>query len=126
MSTKILLPLALAAAIAGCNGSTSPTYISLPSGSISATPSQLAFTTAGAQQSFTVNDPGNGGTLTAASTNCSGIATFTPTTGSGGAITVNVTSVAAGACAITVSDSHSRHVAVSVSVTTTGGHISSR
>ena len=126
----LTLALALVCTLTACNGSSNPQYITLPasgngSSSISASPNQLSFTTTGSQQSFTVTDPGNNGTLTASSSTCSGIATFSPTTATGTTLTVNVTSVAAGSCAISVADGGSHQVSVAVGVTTTGGHIQS-
>jgi hypothetical protein len=112
--------------LAGCNGSGSPTYISIPpSGAtgLAATPSNLTYTTTGAQQQFTASESGYSGTLTAASTNCSGVATFTPSSGTGPSLTVTVTSVAAGSCQINVTDSNSHATTVSVGITTTSGTV---
>ncbi len=73
---------------------------------------------------------GGGGTsgpsLAASTTNCSGIATFSPTTGTGPSASFTVTSQAAGSCTVTVADANNQKVGVAVTVTTTSGTINTR
>jgi hypothetical protein len=82
----------------------------------------VSFTTAGAISGFTVTENGYAGALTATS-NCAGIATFTPSSGTGPTASFSVTSVAAGTCQITVKDASNNATAVTVVVTTTTGTV---
>ncbi len=87
--------------------------------------SSLAFTVAGSAQTFTANESGYSGPLTAAngSPSCAGIATFSPASGTGPGVTFTVTAVAAGTCTIVVSDNHGGSASVGIIVTTTSGTI---
>jgi hypothetical protein len=94
-------------------------------GPVTITPSagSVSFTAAGATSGFTVTETGYTGTLTATG-NCSGIATFTPASGSGPTAAFSVTAVAAGTCQITVKDASNNATVVVITVTTTSGVIS--
>jgi len=88
----------------------------------------VAMTKAGQNGTFTVQENGYTGTLTASngSPSCAGIATFAPASGTGPTATFTITAVAAGICQIKVQDTNSQTVAVSVTVTTTSGSVSSK
>jgi len=87
---------------------------------------QLSYTTAGSVLSFTANEAGYSGAITASNgtPSCAGIASFAPAAGTGPSFTFTVTAVAAGQCQLKVTDTNAQTAAVSVTVTTTGGSVS--
>ena len=86
----------------------------------------VSLTAVGNSAQFTVTENSYTGPLTASSSNCAGIATFSPASGSGPSATFTVTAVGAGVCTIVVTDNHGGSVGVNVTVTTTTGSISSK
>jgi len=86
---------------------------------------QLSFTAAGALQYFLAAEPGYAGKLTESDT-CSGIATFSPASGTGPSVVFTATATAAGTCTAKVQDATAHTAFVLVIVTTTGGNITSR
>jgi hypothetical protein len=153
MRVRFGLALAVAAcafAVAGCGGggSTSasssagggggpisvqanatPTPSPTPTpGPLTVTPNQLFFTVVGQVQPFSVYEAGYQGTFTAAaaaSSLCTGKATFSPATAIGPNPTFTVTSVAGGTCVIDVTDAYGQEVQVTVFVTITNATVSS-
>jgi hypothetical protein len=94
-------------------------------GALGVSTSSVAFTAAGAVQSFSATEAGYSGALTASNgaPSCAGIATFSPASGTGPTAVFNVTAVAAGTCQIKVSDTNGQSTAVTVTVTTTSGTV---
>jgi hypothetical protein len=86
-------------------------------------PASLQFTATGYALSFAATEAGYSGTLTATSSDCNGIATFSPTNGVGPSGTFAVTSVAAGKCHVTITDAANQKAVVTVDVTTLSGTI---
>jgi hypothetical protein len=87
-------------------------------GAVVLSPASLAFTAAGAAsaQSVSATQASYGGSFTASTTTCSGIATISPASGSA----FTVTPVAAGACTFIISGGGSQSTSLAVGVTTTG------
>ena len=88
---------------------------------LTATPPELAFDAVGSTLKFVADESGGyTGAIKAESTDCDGIATFTPTSGTGPSFVIAVSSVSAGQCFIKITDAGSRHdTTVVVDVTTT-------
>jgi len=129
---KSLKSIALLAVIAlgACTTTTStnpsfnvppaPTPVPVPV--VNVTPATgVQITTIGGTASFTASESGYAGTFAASSSNCAGIATFSPTSATGPSASFTVTAVANGSCQITVKDSANVVGVVNVSVNTSGG-----
>jgi chitinase len=103
--------------------SPTPTPVPAP---IGATGTTVSLTAAGKTAQFQVTESGYSGTFTLSngSPSCSGIATVSPSSGTGPSTLFTVTAVAAGACVVVVSDDHGGSVSVQITVTTTTGTIS--
>jgi hypothetical protein len=103
----------------------SPTPSPVPA-PIGATGTTVSLTAAGNTAQFQVTESGYSGPFTVAngSPSCTGIATVSPSAGTGPSTTFTITAVAAGTCTIVVSDNHGGSVSVQVVVTTTSGTIS--
>ena len=93
------------------------------SNALSLSASSLDFTATGYTLTFVASEAGYSGTMSAKSSDCNGIATFSPTQGSGPQATFSVISVTAGKCSVTVSDTNGSSATVTVNVTTTTGTI---
>jgi hypothetical protein len=87
-------------------------------GTLSITPSSLAFTDVGSSyaQTVTLSQPNYSGTFTASTTTCSGIATIAKNGASG----FTVTPVSAGSCTFTITGGDGASATLSIGVTTTG------
>jgi hypothetical protein len=85
---------------------------------LTASTGAVSFTVPGQAASFTATETGYAGTLTQTS-NCAGIATVSPASGTGPSAIFTVTAVAAGICQVTVKDSSNQVTTVGVTVTTT-------
>jgi len=94
-----------------------------PSASITVSPAPLEFTTVGYSLTFVASEPSYTGTFTASSTDCNGIASFTPATAIGPNATFSVTSASAGECHVTISDAAKNTTTVRIDVTTTSGTV---
>jgi hypothetical protein len=70
---------------------------------------------------FNASEIGYSGTLSAKSSDCNGIATFSPTQGSGPQAMFSVVSVAAGKCSVSVTDANGSSATITVNVTTMTG-----
>lgn len=79
-------------------------------------PGSVAFTAASQTQAFTATENFYTGALTATSTNCAGIATISPASGTGPAASFTVTSVGNGTCQFAVKDTFNQGTAVNVVV----------
>ena len=81
------------------------------------TPNALTFTATGsaAAQTSTATEAGYGGTFSASTANCAGIASISPASGS----TFTVTPVAAGTCTFSIKDSILQAATLTITVTTT-------
>jgi hypothetical protein len=98
-----------------------------PAGTVTTSPSSMTLTGAGSQGGFTATEAGYTGTLTAANgtPSCSGIATFSPSSGTGPNATFVVTAVAPGICQIKVSDASGNSGVEQVTVNAASGSGSS-
>jgi hypothetical protein len=90
---------------------------------LAVSPLSLQFTATAYALSFTASEAGYAGALTATSSDCSGIATFSPASGIGPNASFAVTSVAAGKCHVTITDAANQKSVVTVDVTTITGTI---
>jgi hypothetical protein len=117
---------------AGCDGSVNttpvanvaaatPTPTPPPPGVLSVNPTAVPIygTGSGNAASVVVQETGYTGTLSESDT-CTGIATVTPSSGTGPSVTFTITGVAAGSCTATFSDTNGQHVSAAVGVTTSG------
>jgi hypothetical protein len=86
-------------------------------------PSSLQFTATAYALLFTASEAGYSGALTASSSDCSGIVTFSPASGAGPSAAFAVTSVAAGKCHVTITDAANQKAIVTIDVTTLSGTI---
>ena len=82
----------------------------------------FSFTAAGQAAAFLAQESQYTGSFTITNT-CTGIATITPTSGTGPAAAFNVTASAAGNCVVTVHDAAANTASVLITVTTTSGTI---
>ncbi len=120
-------------AISACTGSTGPAgpaggagpsgVAPTPQSTPAANPASIALTGAGSTGGFTVSETNYTGTLTAANgtPTCAGIATFSPSSGTGPVATFVVTAVAPGICQVKVSDSAGNAAGEQVTVNAAGG-----
>jgi hypothetical protein len=90
---------------------------------LAVSPSSLQFTATGYALPFAATEAGYAGALTATSSDCTGIATFSPANGGGPSANFAVTSVAAGKCHVTITDAANQKSVVTVDVTTLSGTI---
>jgi hypothetical protein len=90
---------------------------------LAVSPPSLQFTATAYALSFAASEAGYAGALTATSSDCNGIATFSPASGVGPNATFAVTSVAAGKCHVTITDAAKQTSVVIVDVTTLSGTI---
>jgi hypothetical protein len=90
---------------------------------LAVSPPSLQFTTTGYALLFAATEAGYSGALTASSSDCNSIATFSPASGVGPSATFAVTSVAAGKCHVTITDAANQTSVVIVDVTTLSGTI---
>jgi hypothetical protein len=130
-ATPTAAPTATPTAAPTATPTPAPTATPTPAPTATPTPAPLtlsaatvSLTSPGQNAPFTVSEAGYSGALSATSggtSSCSGIATFSPASGSGPSATFTVTAVAAGQCTIVVSDSHGQSVSETVYVTTTTG-----
>jgi hypothetical protein len=88
---------------------------------LAVSPPSLQFTAAAYALLFTAS--GYAGPLTATSSDCNGIATFSPGSGVGPSASFAVTSVGAGKCHVTITDAANQKSVVTVDVTTLTGTI---
>jgi len=102
--------------LAACSSSRG--YVpSSTSGVVTLSSSSLAFTATGASdaQSVTVTQVNYSGAFTPSTTNCTGIATISPASGT----SFSVTPVAAGSCTFTIAGGGGQRATLTVGVTTT-------
>lgn len=129
VSLASIVVTAAAFAVVGCTTGSGVTQVIVPIATVAPiaalvlNPTSLAFTFAGASTTFDASETGYSGTLTASSTNCTGIATFAPASGLGPTVTFTVTSVAAGQCQIKVVDANAQAAILPITVTTTTGTV---
>jgi hypothetical protein len=90
---------------------------------LAVTPPSLQFTATGYALPFAATEAGYAGALTATSSDCTGVATFSPANGVGPSASFAVTSVAAGKCHMTITDAANQKSVVTVDVTTLSGTI---
>jgi hypothetical protein len=131
--------IALAALLlAGCDGAATPTTspatdpTAPPSAHPTATPTATPTTApltipAGSlsllgigsslAQSASVDETGYTGSFNIVATSCAGIATVSPSTGSGPMLALTVTGLAAGTCTATASDTHGQTAPLNITVT---------
>jgi len=79
-------------------------------------PGSIAFTAAGQTQSFTATENFYTGTLTASTTNCTGIASISPASGTGPSASFTVTAVGNGNCQFSIKDTFNQSTSVNVTV----------
>ena len=89
---------------------------------ISAQTIATSFTAAGQQAAFLAQESQYTGNFTLTNT-CGGIATVSPSSGTGPAAAFTITALAAGNCVVTVHDAAANTASVLVTVTTTSGGI---
>jgi hypothetical protein len=125
-------PGATATPMPGVTATPTPTLTVTPAPVVTATttpaplavsPPSLQFTATGYALLFAATEPAYAGALTATSSDCNGIATFSPANGVGPSATFAVISVAAGKCHVTITDAGNQTSVVTVDVTTLSGTI---
>ena len=82
----------------------------------------FSFTASGQAAAFLAQESQYTGNFTISNT-CTGVATITPSSGTGPAAAFNVTASAAGNCVVTVHDAAANTASVLITVTTTSGTI---
>jgi outer membrane lipoprotein SlyB len=115
---------AAALALANCSSTPTVTVVTpVPTAAPTPTPAPIlvnpasvAFTASSQTQAFTATENFYTGTLTAASTNCAGIATISPASGTGPAASFTITSVGNGTCQFAVKDTFNQGTSVNVVV----------
>lgn len=137
---RIVIVIGLSVLAACGGGGSSAPFVGVPTNATSATPtpvvtatptpapltispSSLQFTATGYALPFAATEAGYAGALTATSSDCSGIAMFSPASGVGPTASFAVTSVAAGKCHVTITDAANQKSVVTVDVTTLSGTI---